>query len=200
MYLACRAADTPPINTGLPKYILRIFVWDCMPRISRRSILASCGFSLLPTISGCSGRGFFSQPFDPHDHVSDWQDEPARGKANPIETEQTVDSQNSLESKCLWVSTEAVESTVANRVSLTRTLHFDYRKADGVNDGEWFVEANRIIYFTQSNEVHLKPEIPFATLCEATPRTVRTTLTGKDEEYSCRHPVYVSDYAEQVAP
>lgn len=173
-----------------------------MPRISRRSVLATCGVSFLPAVSGCSGIGFFGtgESFDPHDHVDDWHDEPVRGTADPIQIEQVVDSRESLASKCGWVSSDAVESTVADRVTLTRAVDFSYTKAAGMNDGEWFVMVSRIVHFGQSNEVHLTPEITFATLLEATPRTVRASITHEDEEYSCRHPVYVVDYAEQVAP
>lgn len=173
-----------------------------MLRFSRRSILATCGLSLMPAVTGCIWSFGTREPFDPHEHVDDWHDEPVRGKADSIETEQVVDSRthNSLALECGWVCSDAVESTVAERVTLTRAVDFSYTKREGLNDGEWFVMVNRIVHFDRSNEVHLTPEITFAALLEATPRSVRASITHEDEEFSCRHPVYVVDYAEQVAP
>lgn len=169
---------------------------------TRRDALQLTGSALLIGMSGCSGLGFFGfrEPFDPHEHVDDWQDEPVRGTADPIETGQSVDSQGSLKSLCGRVSSKAVEAAITAQVTITRAVDIDYTKAEGINDGEWFVMVSRIIHFNQSNEVHLTPEISFSALREATPQTVSATITRDGQEYSCRHPVYLVDYAEQVAP
>lgn len=169
---------------------------------SRRETLRLAGSALTIGMSGCSGLGFFGfrEPFDPHEHVDDWQDEYVRGAADSIETVQSVDSPGSLKSLCGRVSSIAVEATITEQVTITRAVDIDYTKAEGINEGEWFVMASRIIHFDQSNEVHLTPVISFSSLREATPRTVRATITRNGQEYSCRHPVFLADYAEQVAP
>lgn len=169
---------------------------------NRREALRLAGSTLTVGMSGCSGLGFFGfrEPFDPHEHVDDWQDDYVRGAADPIETGRSVDSPGSLKSLCGWVASDAVETAITEQVTITRAVDIGYTKAEGINDGEWFVMVNRIIHFDRSNEVHLTPVISFSALREVTPHTVNATITRNGQEYSCRHPVYLVDYAEQVAP
>jgi len=169
--------------------------------MERRAVLGGVGAVLLSALAGCAGSsgGSGTESFDPKDHVGDWQDEPAQGEADPIETVETVESYGDIEVKCGTIGRDALRLVVLDRLEGTTSLAFSFgrnRVDNGETDeeDEYVLSVYREITVGRDGDAQLEPEVPFSELQAVTPREVHTTVRRDGTEiHSCRYEVYIQD-------
>lgn len=173
--------------------------------MERRAVLGGVGTVLSSVLTGCAGSSADSsrQSFDPSDHVDDWQEEQVQGEADPIDTEEAVDS-GSLEVRCGRVGRDALQSVVLDRLDHTSSLAFGFGRnpkhdAATEEEDEYRLIVERVITVGRDGDMRSKPKVSFSTLREVTPSEVDTTLR-RDESviHTCQHVVYVQDTVNYV--
>lgn len=163
--------------------------------MERRKFLAAVGLVFPCTLAGC----FADRTFDPSDHLDDWQDERARGEADPIEDEQPIESDGIIEVRCGRVARDTLREVVSDRLDQPSGLSFgfgtDPQREENESDtaDEYRLVVRRTIHRTRDGDVRSKPDVGFETLREVTPREVRMTVKHGDAEHTCRYPVYIED-------
>lgn len=166
--------------------------------MERRKFLATAGIVISSNLAGC----FAGQNFDPTDHVDDWQDERARGEADSIEDEQSIDSYGIIEVKCGREARDTLQEVVLDQLDQPSGLSFGFGKDSDENEtdteDEYRLLVSRVIHLTRDGDVRSKPDVRFETLREATPREVQMTVKHEDTEHTCRYPVYVMDSTLQI--
>jgi hypothetical protein len=137
-------------------------------------------------LSGCPERAD-RNGVDPTVHVTDWQDEPVRGLADPVTVERNV----SRDSDCVTPAMNALGSRLDEGVDdLTAVNHGWSNGQDGI--GVEHLSVTRHLH-VEDGDVTLKPNVSLATLRGITPRTIRTTTRTETTERPCQYPVYVYD-------
>lgn len=132
------------------------------------------------------------ETFDPTEHVDDWQDERARGQADPITTDGTVDSGNVMEVKCGRVGMHGLRSYVDEQLGEPKGLAFSFGTDSKADHGDIFAVTRRLVVESDGSILGT-PEVSFETLVSATPRTITATARYEEKEYTCQHPAFVRD-------
>lgn len=170
--------------------------------LSRRRVFHVLGGGVSLALAGCFYSTPFSrsraQRFEPEEHVEDWNDEPVRGRGDPVVGEQTVDSPPPVEEQCGWEAEDAVESAVKERANRPSAVQVSYTKSSELPDSGWFVSVSRVIVLSPEGKVRQLPEIAFDTILYAAPRTVSMTVGDGSDTVSCRYEVYVEDKVQQM--
>ncbi|OIB56919.1 hypothetical protein [Natrialba sp. SSL1] len=166
----------------------------------RRAILSTL-VGLLGLLAGCSSvltTESDSDPGpDPNEHVDDWQDEPTRATAAPLEFERPDNGEGSTETQCGSASREFLVAVLEDRLDETDSVSVALTTASGserlgIDDSRVLIVSRHIVV-SRSGVVHSTPPISFETVRESTPETIRMTERSDTDDLSCRVPVYVHD-------
>jgi len=166
--------------------------------MERRPVLLGVGSALISILTGCANSSDDSgnRSVDPSDHVDDWHDERVQGRADPIETEDTVESSGDIEVRCAGVAKSALQSAVSDQLDRTPVLAFgsiQHPERNNSTEDERKLYVERVLEVGREGDVQ-EPEVSFSTLEEVTPSEINTTLRRNSSVvHTCRHEVYVRD-------